>query len=101
MIRTRMKDETKHKLCASCSFCMRIVLVGGRESVTCQWGQSRRITEPVESCTGYDYRYACPPGDMTRVAWVLDVNKKGQVIGFRPPEKDDSSGRVGHLTRSS
>jgi hypothetical protein len=50
--------------------------------------EPKRMGRAVLRCTDFNERGRDDEHEMRRIAWTLDVNKRGE-MGFRPPKKDD------------
>lgn len=84
-------------LCESCDNC--ILLKGESDSakrVYCQIlpYQNSRIRMKVTSCTGYEEKNTATLGEMHKMAWHIDVDRKTREFGFSSP-KDREKDKAG------
>lgn len=48
-----------------------------------------RVTRPVVRCTDFEDRTRENKYQMEKIAWTLTTDKKGNRVGFAPPQKKD------------
>lgn len=74
-----------------CRTCYHAVFIKGRsmneEQKRCGVIYKPWPQYPITSCSEYVEKTKMTRSEMERVAWVVEVNKKKEFIGFKPPEK--------------
>lgn len=91
-MRAYVRKSRNESLCDTCTHGQRTDAADGEIARWCHnIYPTVRVPRVVSECSGYDFRYSDIPHSMKEVAWVIDVNKKAQFVGFRPPKpkKDD------------
>lgn len=81
-----MVIKGKQTKCVSCEYYGRIVFNNGIQKVWCT-NFKTEIGEFVSECSGYSSFMEDEPYSMVKAAWVIEVDKRGQVAGFKPPKK--------------
>jgi hypothetical protein len=86
-MKIKVRDGTvKHNknICKECSFYFGMVDDRGELSM-CQYDSpARKLHSPVYKCTGFSQKYAVSLIAMLQIAWVLQTDKGGRKIGFKP-----------------
>lgn len=74
-----------------CKTCIHALFIKGRnlneEFKRCAIMQKPWPQYAVTACTDYTERTRMTRTEMERVAWIIEVNKKQEFIGFKKPEK--------------
>lgn len=87
-MRAYVRKNRNESLCDICNHGQRTDDISGESSRWCHnIYPTVRVPAVVLECSAYDFRYGDIPHAMKEVAWVIDVNKKAEFVGFRPPKK--------------
>lgn len=82
-------SRRRTSLCEDCLHGMVTRFATGETQTICsEQHPSFGVKGPVSECSAYDYRWGRTDWEMDKVAFILERNKKGEVIGFRPPKKE-------------
>jgi hypothetical protein len=81
---TRIK-EGRVSLCDTCKYGQRTVTDKGEFRYCSQISQYIRAL--VSECSDYVAKNAPDEWDFRKIAWIIEVNKRGEPLGFRPPKK--------------
>lgn len=90
-VRLRMKipEGPARGLCGSCEHSRIMIDDRDRSRVLCEENHPPFVVDhPIKSCTDYQAKGTLSKWQMERVAWKIQVDKKGKV-GFNPPHKKD------------
>jgi hypothetical protein len=94
MARIKVHADRRQGLCWHCRSAQITEHVDGHIEVFCQeryttGGGSAFIRVPVLRCTDYDEKSHASRHDMEKIAWRLNTDKSGKILGFRPPTEKE------------
>lgn len=77
-------------LCQSCSESHIVTFGDGRRLVRCGalYQAPIIVYGDVYECSLYDQKGQVSRSDMEKIGWILEVGRRGEPIGFRPPKKN-------------
>lgn len=84
----KIQPEASQHLCRKCSSGTVAENESGRIVTQCEYIKSP-IPFLVTRCTSFQDRTDVDQWTFEKIAWHIDVNKKGEFIGFKPPKKRD------------
>ena len=76
-------------LCSDCKNATVYVPKRGNPTVHCTAMRAKYIPGGVTDCNVYTEKGVMEMWEMRELAWVLETTKRGKLIGFKPPSKDD------------
>lgn len=91
MILIKISPDKVRGLCSTCREAQTIEYENGKVLQLCTAspsGEPLRITQVVSRCSDYDNKMVPSKWEMEKVAWTLNTDKSGKVIGFAPPKPD-------------
>jgi hypothetical protein len=84
----KIKDSGK-TLCRSCTHSFVTTDERGTERTLCHYsGELISIKTRIVKCNQYESVNMLSEWKATQIGWVLEV-KKGEVIGFKPPKRNE------------
>jgi hypothetical protein len=90
MPKIKVQPHAGDTLCARCHDGYVAERANGLRVAICHVTASPvRMPLDVVRCTDFTPRDTPTRWEMEKVAWTLNTDKSGKVIGFRPPKKDD------------
>ena len=83
-------DRLGQGLCTRCDNGIVYKRANGQTVSRCHVGmQNDTVPGDIVQCTDFEDRSAPTRWAMEKVAWTLNTDTSGKVLGFQPPKKDD------------
>jgi len=77
-------------LCSSCQHAHCFTRANGATTTICDVStEPIRVPGDILTCSKYHHKGQPDEWDFEKIAWVLQSEKRGKPLGFRPPKKKD------------
>ena len=81
-------DNTGSILCSSCRSGVVTERKAGRITVYCN-SMRKYVPSDIARCSDYEDKRVPEKWDYEQIAWTIQHDKGGRMIGFKPPKRDE------------